>query len=85
MAGDAVLPGLVTVEDLGPAGPMCQGFIEYLLDAQTPRATRCKDGNQRCCRQGACIAEGPRLCDSESLTGPLTALGFSPHITGVGC
>lgn len=46
------LPGLATVGTSGPVKPMCQGFIEHLLDAQAFTVTRWEDGNQKFCRAG---------------------------------
>ena len=82
--GDAALSGLATVGDSGPVRPMCRGFIEHPLDAQTPKATRGEDGNQRCCRQEACTAEARGGVSLSCGQVPLTALAFSPDIPHAG-
>lgn len=76
--GDAVLSGLATAGDSSPVRPMCQ-------DAQTPKATRCEDGNQRCCWQEACTAEARGGVIPSGWQVPLTALAFRPDIPRAGC
>lgn len=71
----SLLPGIV--EDSGPVEPLCQDFIEHLLDA-----TRCEDGNAGR-RHVLLRARGGVIQSCWQV--PLTALGFSPHITGLRC